>query len=165
MYKVTREMQDPNSMVCPDCGSTRFMLNYRKVVCQNCGWGSKRGSNKFGAKKTVANDGLKRDSKYEASIADELLMRKSAGDILDYDSQYKVIMPIYNEHGRKVHEVSHKVDFRIHNKDGSYELLEAKGVETTDYRFRRKLLENIWLPEHPDHTYTVIKQNTNRRGR
>ena len=119
--------------------------------------------NKFGAKRTVAKDGIKRDSKFEAGIADELLLRKRGKDILDYDTQYKVIIPIYNEHGKKVHEVSHRVDFRIHHKDKSFELLEAKGIETTDFRFRRKLLEKLWLPAHRDHTYTLVKQGRNYR--
>lgn len=113
---------------------------------------------KFGNKKTLASDGLKRDSKFEASIADELLLRKRTKDILDYDSQFKVIILIHDSRGKKVHEISHKVDFRIHHNDGSFELLEAKGVETSDYRFRRKLLEKIWLVEHPNHVYTVVKQ-------
>lgn len=120
--------------------------------------------NKYGAKRTLANDGIKRDSKFEAGVADDLLLRKKAGDIKDYDSQFKVIIPIFNEHGKKVHEVSHKVDFRIHHNDGSYELYEAKGIETFDYRFRKKLLEKIWLPEHLDHTYTVVKQQSYNRG-
>lgn len=119
--------------------------------------------NKFGAIRTTANDGIKRDSRFEASIADELLLRKQAKDIKDYDSQYKVVIEIYNKDGKKVHEVSHKVDFRIHHTDNSFELLEAKGVETTDYRFRRKLLEKIWLPDHLDHTYTVVKQKSYRK--
>ena len=114
--------------------------------------------NKFGAIRTLANDGIKRDSKFEAGVANELLIRKQAGDIVDYESQYKVVIDIYNKDGKKVHEVSHKVDFRILHKDGSYELLEAKGFETADYRFRRKLLEKIWLNEHPDHIYSVVKQ-------
>lgn len=118
--------------------------------------------NKYGAKRTLAKDGIRRDSKFEASVADELLLRKKGGDILDYDTQFKVTMPIFNSSGKKVHEVSHKVDFRIHHKDGSFELLEAKGVETTDYRFRRKLLEKIWLVENPDHTYSVVKQSSRR---
>lgn len=115
--------------------------------------------NKYGAKRTLAKDGIKRDSKFEASIADELNLRKRAKDILDYDSQFKVIMPIYNSSGKKVHEISHKVDFRIHHKDGSFELLEAKGVSTSDYLFRRKLLEKLWLPENLNHVYTVVKQS------
>ena len=57
--------------------------------------------NKFGAIRTTANDGIKRDSKFEASIADELLLRKQAKDIKDYDSQYKVVIEIYNKDGKK----------------------------------------------------------------
>jgi hypothetical protein len=116
----------------------------------------KRG-NKYGAKKTTYN-GRRFDSKYEASVAEELELRKGAGDILDYDCQYKVEMWAYRKDGTPAFKVSHKVDFRIHHKDGSYELLEAKGVETADYRMRRKFLEELWLPENLDHTYTVVKQ-------
>lgn len=158
MYNVSRGLPDPGVLTCPDCGSTRFSVNYSKVVCQNCGWTEKRGNNKYGAKRTEARDGLKRDSKYEASVADELLLRKRTGDILDYESQYKVEIWIYREDGRKAFKVSHKIDFRVHNRDGSYELLEAKGVETADWKWRRKLLEELWLPLHLDHTYRVVKQ-------
>jgi hypothetical protein len=116
--------------------------------------------NKFNAKRTTAKDGIKRDSKFEASIADELLLRKQAGDILDYDSQYKVEMWAYDKNGKPAMKVCHKVDFRIHHKDGSFELYEAKGIETADYKDRRRWLETFWLPEHLDHTYTVVKQSS-----
>lgn len=119
--------------------------------------------NKYGAKRTEAKDGMKRDSKFEASVADDLWLRKSVGDIKDYESQYKVEMWIYREDGLKAFSVSHKVDFRIHHNDDSYELYEAKGVETSDYRWRKRLLEELWLPFHKDHTYTVVKQNSYRR--
>lgn len=114
--------------------------------------------NKYGAKKQIAKDGVRRDSKFEASTADELLLRKQAGDILDYDSQFKVEMWAYDSTGKPAFKIGHKVDFRIHHKDGSFELYEAKGIETTDYKWRRKFLEHLWLPTHPDHTYTVVKQ-------
>lgn len=118
-----------------------------------------RYGNKYGAKKTVAKDGLRRDSKYEAGVADELFLRKQAGDILDYDSQYKLEMWAYRSDGTPAFKVSHKVDFRVHLKDGSFELLEAKGVQTADWRMRRTFLEKLWLPEHPDHIYTVVQQS------
>lgn len=159
MFTQSKGLPEPASLTCPTCKGKRFSVNYSKVVCQNCGWTEKRGSNKYGAKRTVARDGLKRDSKYEASVADELYMRKATGDILDYDSQYKVIMNIHREDGLFAFSVSHKIDFRVHNRDGSYELLEAKGIETPDYKWRRKLLEQIWLPLHLDHSYRVVKQN------
>ena len=114
--------------------------------------------NKYGAKRTIAKDGIKRDSKFEASVADELILRKQAGDIKDYDSQFKVEMWAYDKNGNKAMKKTHKVDFRIHHNDGSYELYEAKGVETSDYKDRRKWLETFWLPFNLDHTYTVVKQ-------
>lgn len=151
-------MPAAKSLVCPECAGNRFLLKNNKIICTNCGWAEKGGSNKYGAKRTEARDGRKRDSKYEAGVADELYLRKKAGDILDYDSQFKVELWIYREDGHKAFKVSHKIDFRIHNNDGSYELLEAKGVETSDWKWRRRLLEELWLPLHKDHTYRVVKQ-------
>lgn len=116
----------------------------------------KRG-NKFGARRSEFM-GIQYDSKFEASVAQELELRKKAGDILDWERQYKIEAWAYRKDGEKAFCVNHKVDFRVHHKDGSYELVEAKGVETADYRMRRRFLEQLWLPEHPDHTYTVIKQ-------
>src|SRR5690242_18445893 len=118
-----------------------------------------RYGNKYGAKKTEFN-GYKYDSKFEASVAAELEIRKKAKDILDYDRQFKVEVWAHRPDGIPAFKITHKVDFRIHHKDGSYELLEAKGVETADYKMRRKFLENIWLPMNLDHTYTVVKQRS-----
>ena len=159
MYRQQHSLPEPKSLTCPECKGTRFTLNYSKVECTNCGWSEKRGNNKFGAKRTEANDGIKRDSKYEATVADELLMRKKAGDILDYDNQYRIEATAYRSNGLPAFTIKHKVDFRIHHKDGSFELLEAKGVETSDWQWRKKFLEKIWLPDHPDHIYTVVKQS------
>jgi hypothetical protein len=165
MYRSTKEKSIPGSAICPECMSTSVLYKGGGLVCRNCDHViySPKKKNKYGAIRTVARDGIKRDSKFEANVADELYMRKAAGDILDYDTQYKVEMPIYNVHGREVMKVSHKIDFRIHHKDGSYELYEAKGVETSDYKWRRRLLELLWLPEHPDHIYTVRKQGYRRK--
>ena len=115
---------------------------------------------KYGNKKTTYN-GRKYDSKFEAGVAVDLDLQVRAGLIAGYDCQFKVEIPVYNAAGRLVHTVSHKVDFRAHNQDGTFTLIEAKGFETADYLFRKKLLEKIWLPEHPDHEYRVVYQ---RRG-
>lgn len=119
--------------------------------------------NKFGAVKTEFN-GKKYDSKFECSVAQELELRKLAGDILDYDTQFKIEAWAHDHNGKPVFKVSHKVDFRIHHKDGSFELLEAKGLIMTDYKWRLKFLEHLWLPMHLDHTYTVVRQGA-RNGR
>ncbi|HEY5806156.1 MAG TPA: DUF1064 domain-containing protein [Candidatus Saccharimonadales bacterium] len=118
-----------------------------------------RFGNKYGARKTVFN-GRKYDSKFEAGVAQELDLRLKAGDIRNVEPQYKVEIWVYREDGRQAFKVSHKVDFRVENNDGSFELVEAKGVETDDYKWRRRCLEELWLPLHPDHTYTIVKQRS-----
>lgn len=123
---------------------------------------NQRYGNKYGAKKTDFN-GRKYDSKFEAGVAQELDLRLNAGDIRAVEPQFKVEMWIYREDGVKAFKVSHKIDFRVTNNDGSYELVEAKGVETQDYKWRRRLLEELWLPLHLDHTYTVVKQRSGWR--
>ena len=158
MYNYRHKPQEPKSIKCTKCGSSLMLYTKGKLTCRNCGYVVGNTFNKYGAKRTKAKDGRVRDSKFEASIADSLLLRKRVGDIKDYDSQFRVEMWAYDQIGNKAMCKRHKIDFRIHHNDGSYELLEAKGVETQDYKDRRKWLEIFWLPFNKDHIYTVIKQ-------
>lgn len=112
---------------------------------------------KYNAKKTLFK-GRKYDSKFEASVAQDLDLRLKAGDVKAVEPQFKVEIWCYRENGLKAFKISHKVDFRVTNNDDSYTLVEAKGVETADYKWRRKFLENIFLPDNPDYTYEVINQ-------
>lgn len=114
---------------------------------------------KFGNHKTEYN-GNKYDSKFEAGVAHTLDIRQKTGEILGWERQFKIECMPYNADGDAVPEckVSHKVDFRVHNLDGTFTLLEAKGFETDDYKMRRKWLLKFWLPAHPDHDYHVIYQ-------
>lgn len=120
-----------------------------------------RYSNKYNAKKTEYN-GIKYDSKFEAGVARDLDLMLKAGEIKEWERQYRIECIPYNCHGDPVLKckVTHKVDFRLHNLDGSFTLMEAKGFESDDYKMRRKWLENFWLPEHPDHDYVVVKQGS-----
>lgn len=114
---------------------------------------------KYSNKKTEYN-GYIYDSKFEAGVARDLDIRKRAGEILDWERQFKIECIPYNKHGDPLQKlkVSHKVDFRVHNLDGTYTLLEAKGMVLSDWQRRRNWLENLWLPEHPDHDYEVVYQ-------
>ena len=120
---------------------------------------------KYRAKRTEYN-GEGYDSKLEAGVAMQLDMRLKAGEIAAVERQFQVVCIPYTKDGRPMPTlaVRHKIDFRITHHDGSYELIEAKGLELGDYKFRRKWLEAFWLPEHPDHTYTVIKDSGSGRG-
>lgn len=142
---------------CPNCKSNRLLYRYSFVECTNCGERIGSKANKYNAKKTEFKGKLY-DSKHEANTAQSLELRKLAGDIKDYDTQYRIEAWCYRENGDRAFLVRHKVDFRVHNNDGSFTLVEAKGIETDDYKWRRKFLENIWLPEHPDHDYQVVKK-------
>lgn len=160
-----KNQQPIQSFTCPDCGSTRFRIGGGKITCTNCNYKvSTNKSNKYGAQKTEFG-GRIYDSKFEASEAHTLELRKLGKDIKDYDTQYKVEMWAYDQNGKPALKMTHKVDFRIHHNDGSYELWETKGQETADWKWRVKWLEAFWLPLHPDHTYTVIKQNKTRYRR
>lgn len=110
---------------------------------------------KYGNKYQTYN-GRRYDSKFEAGVACDLDIRKKAGEILDWEPQFKVEMWAYDSAGIPKLKKTHKVDFRIHELDGSFTLLEAKGYETQDYRDRRKWLCKLWLPDHPDHKYEII---------
>jgi len=122
-----------------------------------------RYSNKYGAKRTEYN-GRKYDSKFEAGVAEELDIRKKGGEIKDWEPQFKVEMWACDSIGQPKLKKTHRIDFRVHELDGGYTLLEAKGVETQDYRDRRKWLQAFWLPENPDHVYEVV-YCSKRRGR
>ena len=120
-------------------------------------------TNKYHAKRTLGrtSDGGHRtfDSKFEAAVADELFLRLKAGEINDYECQYKVTMTAYTKHGDVAMTMNHKVDFRVHENDGSYTLLEAKGMETADWKMRRNWLTMLWIPENLDHVYEVVKSS------
>lgn len=161
MYRQSTTTDPMKTAECPECQSKRLLLKGSTLQCTNCGITIGKLSNKYGAKRTEFK-GKIFDSKFEAGIAEELETRKIAKDIKDYETQYRVDMQIHRPDGLLAFVVKHKVDFRIHHNDGSFELYEAKGVETADYKFRRRCLENVWLPLHKDHIYTVIKQNGRR---
>ena len=163
MYRQSNQLPDTKTAQCSECSSKRLLYSKGKLTCNDCGHVIGRTFNKYGAKRTKAQDGMVRDSKYEASVADELYLRKKVGEIKDYDSQFKVEMWAYREDGVKAFCVKHKVDFRIQHHDNSFELVEAKGMITSDYQHRRRCLEELWLPMHKDYTYTVVKQNSKRR--
>ena len=110
---------------------------------------------KYGNKRTEYN-GVHYDSKFEAGIAQDLDMRKEAGEIKDWERQFKLEMWACDSSGKPRLKKTHRVDFRVHENDGTYTLLEAKGMETQDYRDRRNWLEAFWLPDHPDYVYQVI---------
>ncbi len=110
------------------------------------------GTNKYNAKSSIYN-GYPYDSALEAKVAMELDWRLKAGEIKSWERQYPI--EIRSCYGALIRR--HKVDLRVKLKDDSYELVEAKGMELPEYKLLRKLIEYVWLPEHLDHVYVVVK--------
>jgi hypothetical protein len=107
-------------------------------------------------------------SQHEATVARDLDFRKMAGEIKGWERQFKVEMWACNSKGERVLRKNHKIDFRAHELDGTFTLIEAKGFETQDYKERRAWLDALWLPEHPDHSYVVYyneKRNYRRSAK
>lgn len=159
-YRQSKQPDSMKSASCPKCNCKRLLYKSGCLICTDCNHTIGKTFNKYGAKRTEFN-GKIYDSKFEANVAQDLETRKRAGDIKDYDTQFRLDVNIYNSNNEIVCTKRHKVDFRLHLNDGSYELLEAKGIINADYQWRRDIVVGIWLSEHKDYTYTVIKNISN----
>jgi hypothetical protein len=114
-------------------------------------------SNKYGAKKTVYN-GRRYDSKLEARVAQDLDLRMESGEFTEIIPQYKISLYVYLPDGSRADLFSYICDFRCERTDGSYLLIEAKGMETSVFRVKKRILDLVWLPDHPGYEYEIIKQ-------
>lgn len=113
-------------------------------------WTQRYGGNKYGAKKTVYNN-RKYDSRFEASVAQELDLRLKAGEIKRVEPQVTIPLVV---NGRKV--ASYRADFVVTHLDGSKEVVEAKGMETFLFRLKWAILEAT----RSDLTLTLVKQDS-----
>ncbi len=119
--------------------------------------------NKYRAQSQSYGD-RKYHSKMEAGFAYILDMLHRAGEIEKWEPQFMVEMVAHDSHGVPRMRMKHAVDFRVTTLDGKYELLEIKGFPTKDWALRKRWLENLFLPENPDHTYRVLYKGDKYRG-
>jgi len=112
--------------------------------------------NKFGAKKTEYN-GRKYDSKLEARVAQELDLRMKSGEFIEVTPQFRIKLYVYLPDNKKADLFTYVCDFRCTRPDGSYLLVEAKGMETSLFRVKKRILDLVWLPDNLDYEYEIIK--------
>lgn len=88
-------------------------------------------------------DNIRFASKKEADYYRDLKIRKRAGDILDFTLQprYVLLEPYVNSKGRKIKGVEYVADFLITHKDGSQSVVDCKGVQTKEYKLKKKFFE------------------------
>ena len=84
----------------------------------------------------------------ERNYCEQLEWLKKDGSILDYEYAKRYELRV---NGKLIG--CHKPDFTVTRPDGKIEVHETKGMETEDWRLRKKLFEAIY----PDIPYIVIK--------
>jgi hypothetical protein len=90
------------------------------------------------------------DSALEGSEAQNLDLRKKAGDIKDWKAQVPFEMRV---NGMLI--CRYKVDFVVYHNDGSKEAIETKGFETSTWRLKWKLMEALYGDEY---TLTIVRR-------
>lgn len=116
-----------------------------------------RFGSKYGNKRTEYN-GKQYMSKFEARVAQELDLRLKAGEFVKVEPQYRIKLYCYLPDGSRADLFTYICDFRCERPDGTYLLTEAKGHVTETYRTKRKLLDLVWLPDHPSYEFEEVKQ-------
>lgn len=96
-----------------------------------------KAAHKFHAKPTTINS-IRFDSKLEAKYYAQLLLLKRAGEVIGFLRQ----VPLHFECGS-----TYRLDFLVFLADGSCQAIEVKGMETPEYKIKKKLidLEYPWL--------------------
>lgn len=91
------------------------------------------------ARKTKGIDGQLYDSKFEASYADELYLRKKGKDIRDYETQVSFQLEV---NGYSVG--TYKADFVVTHNDGSLEIVETKGHFTPEAKLKFRIVQALY---------------------
>lgn len=97
------------------------------------------------------------DSRFEASYAEELELRKKAGDIKGYDQQVVLDLIVNN-----YVVCTYKIDFIVYHTDGITEYVETKGYATPAWRLKWKLFEALYS-DLPDTKLTIVWQGKPKR--
>ena len=115
-----------------------------------------KSGNKYHAKST-AYDGNVYHSKAEAAYAQELDLRKKAGEVTKWERQVKLDLQVNGQH-----ITNYYIDFVVHCTDGSREFVEVKGLELGEWRIKWRILEATFddFKEHPDDRLVLIKQSS-----
>ena len=101
-------------------------------------------------------DGITFDSKREAARYCELKLMERSGEITFLELQPKFILQegFTTDAGENIREIAYIADFSYHELSSNKAIVEdTKGVETKDFRIKRKLL----LKRYPEYELRVIK--------
>ena len=128
-------------------------------------------------------NGIRYQSTKEANYAMELDLRVKGKDIKGWKGQVKIPFKIRLEDMLNVigdnkrlpiltsidglelkkkgcqffHITNYYMDFEIEHNDESFEFIEVKGLETSTWKLKWKMLKAVLPIEYPDHIMTLVK--------
>lgn len=104
--------------------------------------------------KKIEIDGLTFDSQAEANYYDHLkqLMKKGIVTAIIPQPRY-LLQESFKKNGILFRKIEYVADFAVQYADGHGEVVDVKGVETTDFKIKRKLFEK----KYPDLSLKVVK--------
>jgi hypothetical protein len=98
-------------------------------------------ASKYGSKK-VECEGHIFDSQLEARYFKQLQWLQANKQILFFRLQpCYLLQEAFEKGGKKYRRIDYIADFEIHHLDGSIEVVDCKGFETTDFKLKKKLFE------------------------
>ena len=112
-------------------------------------------TNKYNNKKTVI-DGITFDSKDESLYYQALKNMKANGLIKDFELQPKFILQeSFVKDGKKYRAIHYIADFKVINNDGSFYIVDIKGILTTEFKIKLKLFNY----KYPDIELRLISRS------
>ena len=90
--------------------------------------------------KKITVDGITFDSKDESKYYESLKIRKSKGEINNFELQPKfILVEGFKKEGKTYRAITYTPDFTIYHNDGSVEYVDVKGMTTQQGELRIKL--------------------------
>lgn len=111
---------------------------------------------KYGNKKTCY-DGITFDSKLECLFYIDLLEAIKSNKIKRFELQPQfVLQDKFEKNGKKYRPILYKADFRIFFNDGTSCIIDCKGMETIEFKLKKKLF--VYKYDEPLYCMTHIKK-------
>lgn len=105
----------------------------------------------------VEFEGIQFDSAMELKYYKYLLQLQAEGVVSEILMQKTyIIFDGYTKDGRKVLPIKYIADFEVHYADGTIEVVDVKGMETKDFKIKKKLFEHRYPFELKLVTHSLI---------
>lgn len=96
---------------------------------------------KYGAKKVIIDD-IQFDSKAEGEYYKILRQQLLNNEIKDFSLQPEFeLQPPFEMDGKKIRAIKYIADFKVIQHDGTEQIIDIKGMETTDFKLKKKMFE------------------------